>query len=176
MELTDIAPLEEWEKIEEQAFEKFGIQSSVFNPEGIRITSTKNFANRICPEIKSTDKGQTFICATAHMNMAGQAEKTRAPVVEECDAGLVKIVVPIFLDGRFVGSAGGCGALMPEGELDVFAVNKLSGIDETQIESLSDNIPVISKKTIDEACSFFTRETEALVARYRDKTKKAGQA
>jgi len=105
MKLTDIAPLETWARIENESFEKFGMQSSVFNVDGVRITDTKNWSNQLCPEIKSTDKGQTFICATAHMNMANQARETRKPVIEECDAGLGKIVVPIFVGDEFVGTA-----------------------------------------------------------------------
>jgi hypothetical protein len=58
MELTDLAPLEAWAQIEKESFKKFNLQSSVFNTDGIRITETKNWANKICPEIKSTDKGQ----------------------------------------------------------------------------------------------------------------------
>lgn len=41
MELTDIAPLEAWAQIENESFEKFNLQSSVFNADGIRITDTK---------------------------------------------------------------------------------------------------------------------------------------
>ena len=112
MGLTDLAPLEAWAQIEKESFKKFNLQSSVFNTDGIRITDIKNWANKICPEIKSTDKGQSFICATAHMNLANQARQTKKPVIEECDAGLVKIVIPIFIDDEFLGAAGGCGLLL----------------------------------------------------------------
>jgi len=163
MKLTDIAPLETWARIENESFEKFGMQSSVFNVDGVRITDTKNWSNRLCPEIKSTDKGQSFICATAHMNMANQARQTRKPVIEECDAGLGKIVVPIFVGDELVGTAGGCGLLLQDGEVDAFAVNKIVELDEDRVADLSDGIPAITAETAETICSFFTEKIKDLV-------------
>ena len=59
-------------------------KSNVFNTDGIRITNNKVWVNRLCPAIKATDKGQSFICAVAHMNLANQAREEHRPVIEEC--------------------------------------------------------------------------------------------
>jgi len=163
MNLSDIAPLETWARIENEAYEKFNLQSSVFNVNGMRITDTKNWSNRICPEIKSTDKGQSFICATAHMNMANQARRTLQPVVAECDAGLVKIVVPIFVGAEFVGTAGGCGVLLDGGEVDAFAVHKIAGMDEEQVTAFSEGVPVFNKEKVKAINRFFIESISALV-------------
>ncbi|MBC8440797.1 MAG: PocR ligand-binding domain-containing protein [Deltaproteobacteria bacterium] len=168
MELTDLAPLEAWAQIEKESFKKFNLQSSVFNTDGIRITDTKNWANKICPEIKSTDKGQSFICATAHMNLANQARQTKKPVIEECDAGLVKIVIPIFIDDEFLGAAGGCGLLLEGGEVDLFSINKITDIDETIIEKLSEEIPVIPTQTAETIRDFFMKKVNTLVSKYQE--------
>ena len=165
MELTEIAPLEVWARIENESFEKFGMQSSVFNVDGVRITDTKNWSNQLCPAIKATDKGQSFICATAHMNMANQARQTRKPVIDECDAGLAKIVVPIFVGDEFVGAAGGCGLLLDDGEVDSFAVNKIVEIEEDRVAALSAGIPAITSETAEAICHFFTDKIDDLVKR-----------
>ena len=109
MELTDIQPVEKWIELEKKIGEKYQVQSVTFNTAGTRITDYVKWLNRICPVIKSSEKGGPFICAVAHMNMAAQAQKTGRPVIEECDAGILKIVVPIFVEDEFVGTAGGCG-------------------------------------------------------------------
>jgi len=96
MQLTDLMSVEKGTELEKEFADKFYLQSSVFNPEGIRITDNPNWANALCPVIKSTEKGQSFICAVAHMNMSNQARETKKAVIEECDAGLLKLVVPIF--------------------------------------------------------------------------------
>lgn len=49
-----------------------------------------------------------------------QAKQTRKPVIGECDAGLIKIAVPIFIDGTFMRTAGGCALLPAGGEVETF--------------------------------------------------------
>ncbi len=166
MELKDIAPLETWAMLEKEAFKTFNLQSAVFNTKGIRITNTKDFANALCPKIKSTDKGQTFICATAHMNMANQAQQSKKAVIGECDAGLAKIVVPIFFKDEFVGAAGGCGILLEDGEVDGFAINKLTEIPDQEIAELSKDIPMISKEEAENIAGFFNRKIETFCAEF----------
>ena len=100
MNLTDIAPLERWMELENDINARSGMDANVFDTKGYRISPQKHWANRLCPAIKDTDKGQSFICAPAHMNIAAQAMRSRATVIEECDAGMIKLVVPIFMGGE----------------------------------------------------------------------------
>ncbi|MFH1157027.1 MAG: PocR ligand-binding domain-containing protein [Pseudomonadota bacterium] len=144
MKLTDIAPLDDWKKLEDMMFNKYGLEVNVFNIKGIRITDNKRWVNRLCPAIKATDKGQSFICAVAHMNISNMAKNQGEPVVEECDAGLAKIVVPIFKNDEFVGAVGACGHLLDDGEVDSFMIEKTTGIDQGQIEALGSDIRSIS--------------------------------
>lgn len=143
MELTDILPPERWVELEKEINRMSDLNAIVFNIDGNRITEYKKWANRLCPAIKATDKGQSYICAVAHMNLATQAEKTKKRAIGECDAGLVKIVVPIFVKDEFLGTFGVCGLLLDDGEVDSFLVNMTTGIDETEIENLSNDIDTI---------------------------------
>ena len=171
MELTDIQPMEKWIELEKKIIEKCQIQSVTFDIEGARITDYVKWSNRICPVIKSSEKGGPFICAVAHMNMAAQAQKTRKPVVEECDAGILKIVVPIFLKDEFVGTAGGCGRLPAGGEVDTFMVNKTIGIDEEELEGLADDIGTMTPETAQECADFVESEVKHIIDEFE-----AGQA
>ncbi len=148
MELTDVLPIEEWIEFEDDIRRRSGLMASIYNVDGIRITGRRNWPNRLCPAIKATDKGQAFICAVAHMNLAIIARNTRAPVIEECDAGLLKLVVPIFVGDRFLGAFGGCGMLLEDGEIDSFMINKTTGIPEEEIEKLSVDIPTIGREEV----------------------------
>jgi hypothetical protein len=69
MKLTDLLPLEKWKEFEEDVTRRSNLGANVFNMDGIRITDYKSWANRLCPAIKATDKGQSYICAVAHMNL-----------------------------------------------------------------------------------------------------------
>ncbi|MBW1748622.1 MAG: PocR ligand-binding domain-containing protein, partial [Deltaproteobacteria bacterium] len=162
MKLTDLLPLEKWKALEKDVTRRSNLDANVFNTDGIRITDYKNWANQLCPAIKATDKGhknwanqlcpaikatdkgQSYICAVAHMNLAAQAKQTGNSLIEECDAGLLKIVVPIFVKDEFLGAFGACGVLLAEGEVDPFLINMTTGIDEQEIERLSADITTIT--------------------------------
>jgi ligand-binding sensor protein len=158
MKPTDIAPMDKWVELETEIHRQTGLDVNVFDTEGYRVTDVKNWANRLCPEIKATDKGQSFICAPAHMNIAMQAMREKQAVIEECDAGLVKIVIPIFFIETFVGAVGCCGVVLGEGEIEPFLIHKITGIEEEKIESLSEDI---NRLTVEKA--------EALVALIEEK-------
>jgi ligand-binding sensor protein len=98
------------------------------------------------------------------MNLANQAKDEKRPVIEECDAGLMKIVVPIFVDGNYIGAVGACGLLPAGGEVDSFLVNKMTDIDEADIEALCEDLAVIEKNSAEEVAQFIWEKIEAIVA------------
>lgn len=146
MKLTEILPLEKWMALEKKIHQRSGLDTNVFDIDGIRISEFKIWANRLCPAIKATDRGQSFICAVAHLNVAAQAKNTSKAVIEECDAGFLKMIVPIFIDQEFIGAVGACGYLLDDGEVDDFMINRTTEIDEDTIASLSRDIPSISSE------------------------------
>lgn len=164
MELTDLLPLEKWVELETEIHERSGLESNVFNTDGIRITDNKVWVNQLCPAIKATEKGQAFICAVAHMNLANQARDAKRPVIEDCDAGLMKIVVPIIVDGEFIGAIGACGLLPAGGEVDDFLVNKMTDIDEEKIGELCEDLKTIEAGSAEEVAQFIWEKIEKIVA------------
>jgi ligand-binding sensor protein len=130
MELTDIAPLEVWKKLEDEICKRSGLNASVFDMKGIRITGSENWVNELCPKIKAHTKGQTFICSLAHQNIVAQVEKGMKAVIDECDAGMVKVAVPIVVEGKMHGVVGGCGLMLEGGEVDTFLIQRTIGGEE----------------------------------------------
>lgn len=167
MELTDLLPLEKWVELEKDVHERSGLDANVFNTKGIRITDHKQWVNRFCPTVKADDRGQSFICAVAHMNVAEMAKNEKSPVIEECDAGLLKLVVPIFVDNAFIGAFGACGMILDDGEIDAFMVNKTIGMDESKIERLSHDIKHISSASVNELAAYIEDRITAIVAARR---------
>ena len=86
--------------------------------------------------------------------------------VEECDAGIVKIVVPIYVGDNFIGAVGACGKCMDDGEVDAFLVNKVTGIDEEKVESLAQDIERISSETITKLIVYVEEEIRKIVQQY----------
>jgi ligand-binding sensor protein len=170
MKLTDIAPLDKWLELEKKINERSGLNASVFNVDGVRITDFKRWANKLCPVIKADEKGQNYICAVAHQNIAAQAERSHKPVIAECDAGLMKMVVPIFVNDEFLGVAGGCGYVLGEGEVDTFMVNKTIGLAEEKLKSLSDDVPVMTPEQAQSHTEFIQNEVDQILMAYESTT------
>ena len=169
MELLDLCPLETWEAFEEEIRERSGLNAAVFDTKGVRIIPPVKWPNRLCPEIKADPKGQSFICATAHMNLANQARQSREPVIEECDAGMLKLVVPIYAGDEFVGAVSGCGLLLDDGEADAFLVNKITGMQEERVEELAAGMGAVSMGEAQTLCQLIQTRLETIVNSNADK-------
>ena len=164
MKLTDLVPLKKWIELEKDIHQKTGLDVNVFDTKGYRISDFKNWANRLCPEIKATDKGQSFICAPAHMNIATLAMRSKQPVIEECDAGMLKLVVPIFFDDEYIGAVGACGFLLDGGEVDSFLVNKMTDIKEDKVEGLAEGIESITTEKAEKLAQYITEQLAKITA------------
>jgi ligand-binding sensor protein len=171
MELVDLCPLETWKALEKEILNRSGLSASVFNTEGIRIIPIRSWPSKLCAEIKANPKGQSFICATAHMNIAKMAENSGEPVIEECDAGMVKLVVPIWVKNEFIGTVSGCGLLLDDGEVDSFLVNKITDMDEARIAELSEGMPAITMEQAREECRLIQEKVAQIVAAYESNQK-----
>ena len=167
MKLTDLLPLDKWVQIEQEITRRSGLDASVFDVRGYRITGFKAWANRICPAVKANDKGQSFICAVAHMNIAAQAKQSKQPVIEECDAGLVKACVPIIVKNEYVGALCGCGMVLDDGEADTFLINKITGIDESKLEELSKDVPSISSDSLKSTLGFMSKTVDEIIKKHK---------
>jgi ligand-binding sensor protein len=171
MDLLDLCPLETWKTLEEDIRDRSGLNAAVFNIQGIRIIPSKKWPNRLCPEIKADPKGQSFICATAHMNLANQARDSWESVIAECDAGMLKLVVPIYVEDEFIGAISGCGLLLDDGEADTFLVNKITGMQEDRVEELAAGMPAISMDEAEALCGFIQERLESIVGDYQANSK-----
>ncbi len=167
MKLVDMMPIEKWVAIEKEINRQSGLNPAVYDVEGVRITDFKKWANRLCPALRETEKGQEFICAVAHQNIAAQTIKTGKTVVDECDAGLMKFVVPIFVENEFLGVAGGCGLLRNQEQVDTYLVHRTTGLDEEVVEDLSENIETIPNDRLESAISCLEKKVAEIIREFR---------
>lgn len=164
MELTDIASKQEWTRFEKELFDRFHIHCTVYNTAGVGITGKPNWCNRLCPEIKSNEASLSAICAPGNQNFMAQARKTQRSVIGECDAGLVKVAVPICINGEFLGTAGGCGLLPEGGEVETFLIEKTTGLSEEEIAHLTQDLGFMTEEKAVEMADFI----QARIAEYID--------
>jgi len=154
MKLTDILSKEEWAQFEKELFERFHINCTVYDTAGIAVTGMPNWCNRLCPAVKANPESLAAICATANQDFMAQAKASKKPVIGECDAGLIKIAVPIFIDGEFLGTAGGCGLLPEGGEVETFLIEKTLGLSEEEIAVLCSDLGSMTEEEAQQMVNF----------------------
>jgi len=154
MELIDIVSKNEWARFEKELHDRFHMNCTVYNTSGIGITGKPNWCNKICPVIKANKDSLAAICAPGNQYFMAQAKKTKQAVIGECDAGLMKIAVPIFVDGAFFGTAGGCGRLPAGGEVENFMIEKTTGLNETEISELCQILEPITANEAEQMAIF----------------------
>jgi len=168
MELTELLSKEECAQFEKELFDRFKINCTVYDMSGIGVTGKPNWCNRLCPEIKANKNSLAAICAPGNQNFMAQARNSRKPVLGECDAGLIKIAVPIFANGSFLGTAGGCGLLPEGGEVETLMIEKSLGLGDKEITELSRGIGSMSEEQAQEMADFIEKRIGRYVSRYSD--------
>lgn len=154
MRITDLAPVEAWEALERELNEKFGLNASIADETGARITKYANWGNDLCPRIKGDPKGLSAICAVAGTHFTQYCTSEQSPLVDQCDACLTKIAVPVLKDGQYLGCAGGCGVLLEGDEVETFMVSKSLGMDEGEVERLAATVKQASQERAGEIVEF----------------------
>jgi ligand-binding sensor protein len=168
MKLTDLLSIDKWIEFEKEITKKSDLNAGVYDVDGIRITGYKNWqGNKICPTINDNKKGQTFICAPAHQNLSMIASNNRKGIAEECDAGIVKVVVPIFVNNEFLGTVGGCGLLFEDGGTESFYISKTLELEESEVEKLSATLNTISEKDTNAVIDFIEKKIVQIIANYK---------
>ncbi len=152
MTLTDLLDVARWQELEEDISARLGMNPGVFFADGRKVTSFSAWVNPLCPAVRSVPNGLAQICACANQVICRKAGRN-GPVVEECDAGLCKIAVPIYAGGDFLGVAGGCGVRLEGAALDLYHLAKVTGLPEERLKELAASVPTITADKAREAAA-----------------------
>ncbi|MGE4297142.1 MAG: PocR ligand-binding domain-containing protein [Desulfovibrionaceae bacterium] len=164
MHLFDLMSKEGWQALEEEIQARTGMCAGVFDTEGARVAGAETHVNPLCPVIKGNPQSRGAICALANQGIAAQARAARGAVVAECDAGICKIAVPIYMNGEFLGTVGGCGLVPEDGEVETFFVAKVTERFEDDVIRLADAMGRVSEADAEAHAAFIAGRVAALVA------------
>ena len=165
MQLSDIMPIEDWLSFQDEVNTTFDTGPSVYNSEGKQATHFECEGNAVCQAIRGSADGGVQICARSHQTIMAMAQRTRKAVIEECDAAMVKVVVPVFIGDEFVGATGVCGLLWDDEEVDAFYVSKVTGIPEEEIEALARQSRRLTRAEAETIADFMTSRIEEATTR-----------
>ena len=161
MTLKDLISEEDLAALQQELHDRFGLNADIMDAEGHRLLGN-TWGNDLCRAIRNDEKGFGAICATAGQ-MFTQLLKKGEPFVEYCDAGMVRVSVPVVVDGEVVGAVGGCGLVPADEEVDEFTVGMMSGLDEAAIAERVKTVHAADEARLAEIQAFINERIQALL-------------
>ena len=103
----------------------------------------------LCAAIRKNQAAATFICSLSNTAMLAVVRKTGRPEIDFCEAGLIRLVVPIVQDGRLMGQVFACGlASEEEEELNSFVIARQLNMSEQAVLDLAKPTPFASMEQL----------------------------
>jgi len=140
MEMYDIKPKEEWQRVLDTVYRELGMPSAITDKENA-VLQVSGQRNPLCSKIRSIKESSAFICSQAQQFMTEETKKKKRPIIDICDAGMSKFVIPVFYQSDFVGTLTGCGVSIAGEELEAFFIEKGTKMNEQGIEELIQQVP-----------------------------------
>ncbi len=147
MNPLDLKSQEEWEEILERFAQQVGMTACLSNGDGgIIVCRYERFP--LCGAIRENPDATVSICSQTNAAMRAVVEKTKRVEIDFCEAGLVRIVVPVIHNDKVIGQVMACGLASEEEEVDAFLVAQELKTDEEKILELAKSTPLGSKEEI----------------------------
>lgn len=158
----------EWYAFGRELNERTGLNACIFGAGGARVTAACNWSSLLCPVILADRRSAQAVCRMpqeVHGALAGRWGRT---AVDECRAGLVRILLPVFADDEYRGLVGCCGVLMEGSEVDVDFVAAATGLSPEAVTSLSESIPRISEEQAGAIACDLEVKVASVIARVKE--------
>lgn len=136
----DLRPKEEWEAILD-GFARDVNMTACLMDEGGGLLMSRVDRYPLCASVRADTKATTFICSQTNAAMLAVVRKTLKPETGLCEAGLLRMVVPILKDGVMVGQVTACGLAAEDEEPSTLLVAEQLGITEERAAQLASTHP-----------------------------------
>jgi len=150
MELTDIMSADEWKQLANDIYDIFGFNGTVYKIDNMILAKSDEWSNQLCPTIKAGEA--KIICASAQSRLSKIVQEKKESATGECDAGLVKFLIPIFVENKFLGMVGGCGCVKEQSEIDAFYIGKM--LKKEDVSDLSGTVRSITQDNLLKAVEY----------------------
>ncbi len=140
---------EEWIELLDRIALETKMSVTLTDDKGNHILHAHGERCPLCLKIREQKDALTYICSQCNTAMLAEARQALRPVIDYCDAGLSRMVVPVVRDGILIGQVTACGGSPEEEEIDLFLIAKQVGISEEEVESLAVSTPVVYEDKIE---------------------------
>ncbi len=149
MKLFERMSKEEWNEILQRVAEDTRMTVGLTDENGNLVLQTQGERCALCTKIRERKESLTFICSQCNTAMLEEAKQALKPVLDSCDAGLTRMVVPILNEGVLIGQLTACGGAPEKEEIDLFLIARQVGTTEDEVAVLATRIPVVSTDEIE---------------------------
>ena len=108
MDVLDLKTKEEWQGILDRIAGETKMTVTLTDDKGGHVLSTEGTRCQLCSKIRDKKESLTFICSQCNTAMLEDVKETGEPVIDFCDAGLIRMAVPVLKDGVLVGQLTAC--------------------------------------------------------------------
>lgn len=143
----DLKSRETWQELLDEVHSALGMPTALLDADNVILQSSGE-RNELCREIRSLEKAKPVICGQSQKFMAEMARTKITSIMEICEAGMAKIVVPVFRDQKFLGSITCCGSILPEMEIEAYFIEKTTGLGGDVIADMAEKIPIVQKEKL----------------------------
>ncbi|MGQ9655525.1 MAG: PocR ligand-binding domain-containing protein [Thermodesulfobacteriota bacterium] len=133
--LFEIREKGKWLEILGEIASDLGMVATLVDPQGMILLHAGDYPE-ICLRVRRRPQALSFVCGQSSQALMKQAERSRGPVVELCQIGLCKMVIPLFSGDRFLGAVASCSRALVGEELDPFLLSQELGIGEEEAQGL----------------------------------------
>ncbi len=153
----EIMSAEQWDEILEDLASRSLMNVLLTDDEG-GILRTCGRHNGLCERIRADDGARTAVCSQTNTAMLGLVRVTLQPVIEECEAGMLRLVIPVVRGGILVFQVTACGRLAHGGEIETFLLSKLLQMQEDDVVDLARSVNLVARKYVQSlGAEFFDR-------------------
>ncbi len=152
MNPLDLRSKDEWEKILKRFARDSKMTTCLTDDTGAQLFCAGD-RYPLCAAVREKPGALMSICSQVNTAMLAFIKKSLEPELDFCDAGLMRVVVPIVKDGQLIGQITACGLASENEELDSFLVSKEVGITEDEALELAKAAPFGSDEELEKLCA-----------------------
>lgn len=124
------------------------LMSVLLTDAGGGILRTHGSRNELCERIRADDDSRMAVCSQTNAAMLELVRLTLAPVIEECEAGMLRLVVPVVRGGILVFQVTACGRVAHGGGIEAFLLSRLLQMREDDVAELGRSVTLVARRYV----------------------------
>ena len=146
MHVLELKPENDWRQALGGLAQEMRMAVSLVDSDG-KPLFTVGQLNPLCSRIRQTDADRDAICGETSRDMTQILLKTNAATTSTCRGGLLRVSVPILVDGRLVGQVAACGVAVEGNAFDSSNLSRQLGLSDREIDALMEDVETRSETT-----------------------------